>query len=47
MLASLELKTSSMMNLSTQGRTKEKGIMGKKESGVLTAGRVFTLKIPA
>ena len=32
------------MNLPAQGITKEKGTMGKKKSGVLTAGRVFTLK---
>ena len=47
MLPSLELKTSSMMNLSTQGRTKEKVTMGKKKSSVRTAGRVFTLNMPA
>ena len=46
MLPILELKTSSMMNLSTQGRTKEKGTMGKKNSSVLTMGRVFTLNMP-
>ena len=46
MLPSLELKTNSMMNLSAQGRTKEKGTMGKKKSSVLTEGRVFTLNMP-
>ena len=47
MLPSLELKISSMMNLLAQGRTKEKGTMGKKNLGVLTAGRVFTLNMLA
>ena len=47
MLPSLELKISSMMNLPAQGRTKEKGTMGKKESGVLTVGRVFILNMSA
>ena len=46
MLPSLELKTISMMNLLAQGRTKEKGTMGNKKSGVFTAGRVFTLNMP-
>ena len=43
----LELKINSMMNLPAQGRTKEKGTMGNKKSGVLTAGRVFTLNMSA
>ena len=47
MLPSLELETGSMMNLLVQGRTKEKGTMGKKKSSVLTVGRVFTLNMPA
>ena len=47
MLQSLDLKISSMMNLPAQGKTKENGTMGKKKSGVLTAGRVFTLNMPA
>ena len=46
MLPSLDLKISSMMNLLAQGITKEKGIMGKKKSDFLTAGRVFTLNMP-
>ena len=46
-LLSLKLKTNSMMNLPVQGRTKEKGTMGKKKSSVLTAGRFFTLNMPA
>ena len=36
-----------MMNLSAQGRTKEKRTMGNKNSSVLTAGRVFTLNMLA
>ena len=44
MLLSLELKTSSMMSLSASGRTKEKGTMERKKSGVHTVGRDSTLK---
>ena len=47
MLPSLELKINSMMNLLAKGRTKENGTMGKKNSSVLIAGRVFTLNMPA
>ena len=47
MLLSLELKTSSMMSLLAQGRTKEKGTMARKKSSVHTTGRASTPNMPA
>ena len=46
MLLNLELKISSMMSLSAQGRTKEKDTMERKNSSVLIAGRDSTLNMP-
>ena len=41
----LKLKTSSMMSLPTQGRTKEKGTMARKNSSVFIVGRASTLNM--
>ena len=46
-LLSLNLKTSGMMSLPAQRRTKGKGIMERKNSIVHTAGRASTLNMPA
>ena len=47
MLPSLELKTSSMVNLPAQGRIKEKGTMARKKSSVIISGRASTLNMLA